>query len=413
MKNETPVLVLNCGLGGLAIFRSLGALGVECWGVDADPRCAGFLSRYSLGRRFLATYDPDREEEYLESVLDVGRKIGREALLIPTSDELIPFAARYQDQLEEYFIYPRKAPDLVARLVDKVEMSRLAEEFGIPVPQTYLPRDEEDLLQAIERFQFPVMLKPSQTGASGDQLMVIVEDLKQLVEEYRERETPEAPNMMIQEYLPGEDDQVYIFNGYFDRQSRCLAGFTGRKIRQHPIHRGCAAMGEQLSNQPVAEHMTRLLEGLGYQGVVDAGLRFDARDGKYKLLDVNPRVGQAFRMFLSDDGTDVVRAMYLDLTGQPVGELVPREGRRWAIEDFELYSLIDYWREGSWPLGKWLASYRRVEELAWWSLRDPWPFAVIVQKILARASRYILRRIGFRTRRLLGRAASGANSPAP
>jgi predicted ATP-grasp superfamily ATP-dependent carboligase len=172
-------------------------------------------------------------------------------------------------------------------------------------------------------------------------------------------------------------------------------------------------MGEQLSNQPVAEHMTRLLEGLGYQGVVDAGLRFDARDGEYKLLDVNPRVGQAFRMFLSEDGTDVVRAMYLDLTGQPVGELVAREGRRWAIEDFELYSLIDYWREGSWPLGKWLASYRGVEELAWWSLRDPWPFAVTVQRFLARASRYILKRIELRTRRLLGRGASGTNSPAP
>ncbi len=60
MKNETPVLVLNCGLGGLAIFRSLGALGVECWGVDDDPRCAGFLSRYSRGRRFIATYDAER-----------------------------------------------------------------------------------------------------------------------------------------------------------------------------------------------------------------------------------------------------------------------------------------------------------------------------------------------------------------
>ncbi len=407
MINETPVLVLNCGRGGLAIFRSLGALGVECWGVDDDPRCAGFLSRYSRGRRFIATYDAEQQEEYLESVLEVGRKIGRRALLIPTSDELIPFAARYQDRLEEYFIYPRKLPDLVVRLVSKVEMSRLAKEFGIPVPQTYLPEDEEDLLQAIERFQFPVMLKPCHGGMSEEQLMVIVEDLEQLIEEYHKRENPEAPNMMIQEYLPGEDDQVYIFNGYFDRQSRCLAGFTGRKIRQHPIHRGCAAMGEQLSNQPVAEHMTRFLEGVGYQGVVDAGLRFDARDGKYKLLDVNPRVGQAFRLFLSKDGTDVVRAMYLDLTGQRVGELVPREGRRWAIEDFELSSLIDYWREGAWPLGKWLASYRSVEELAWWSLRDPWPFAVMVGRLLPRASHYLLARVGLRTRRLFGRATSG------
>ena len=53
-------------------------------------------------------------------------------------------------------------------------------------------------------------------------------------------EDPEIPNLMVQEYIPGLDDQIYIFNGYFDGQSDCRIGFTGNKIRQYPIHVGCA-----------------------------------------------------------------------------------------------------------------------------------------------------------------------------
>jgi len=48
------------------------------------------------------------------------------------------------------------------------------------------------------------------------------------------------------------------------------------------------------------------------------GYRFDARDGKYKLLDVNPRIGSTFRLFAAQNGLDVARALYLDVTAQPV-----------------------------------------------------------------------------------------------
>ena len=58
--------------------------------------------------------------------------------------------------------------------------------------------------------------------------MVIVHSFEELIENYSAMEDPETPNLMLQEYIPGDDDQIYIFNGYFDRSSRCLAGFTGQ-----------------------------------------------------------------------------------------------------------------------------------------------------------------------------------------
>ena len=179
---------------------------------------------------------------------------------------------------------------------------------------------------------------------------------------------------MLQEYIPGGDDQVYIFNGYFDQHSNCLSPFTGRKIRQFPIHTGCASLGVCEKNDQVARMTTRFMKEIGYQGVLDIGYRLDPRDGQYKVLDINPRVGQAFRMFVSHDGLDVVRDMYMDLSGQTRSSAGPITGRKWVIEDFDLISSRDYFKEGSLTVGGWLKSYHGVREAAYFSWSDWRPF---------------------------------------
>jgi ubiquinone/menaquinone biosynthesis C-methylase UbiE len=165
-----------------------------------------------------------------------------------------------------------------------------------------------------------------------------------------------------------------MFHGYFDEQSRCLAAFTGYRIREDPPHMGQTSLGVSRQNPAVIEAMTRFLTAVGYRGIVSVGCRFDPRDGQYKLLDVNPRIGGAFRMFVDANGLDVARVAYLDLTGQQVPAVVPRDGRRWFREDAELVSLRRYRQLEGLRFRDWLRSYRGVEEGSTFSLRDPLPF---------------------------------------
>ena len=394
--SSTPVLVLNGKLGGLAIVRSLGMQGVACWVIDEKRDCPAFLSKYSAGRRILAPFNEDEPESYLEVVLEAAERIGRKAVLIPTSDELVLWTARHAAQLEPHFLFARHDPAMIDELTGKASMTELAAQHGVPVPLNHLPTSEEDLLQAVERFQFPVMLKPSLgsgQNTAAHQTMVRCDDVETLVSEYRRREDPAKPNMMIQEFIAGDDDQVWIFDGYFDAKHRCRAAFTGRKIRQYPIHKGCASMGEQCPADDVSEVMQKFLSGIGYEGIVDAGLRYDARDGKYKLLDVNPRIGQAFRLFLAADGTDLAQIQYLDLTGQLQGDLPQRRFGRWFIEDYDLISFFDYRREGTLTAGEWLQSFRDADESAWWCRHDRKPFWHLCRSLMARTGRALRRRI--------------------
>src|SRR5207245_2272564 len=109
---------------------------------------------------------------------------------------------------------------------------------------------------------------------------------------------------------------------------------------------------------------------LGYQGVLDVGYRYDARDGLYKLLDPNPRVGATFRLFLDAQGLDVVRVLYCDLTRQPVWPTRVREGRKWLVEDRGLESSLAQIRAGALTPRRWLRSFPGVERQAGGSIRS-------------------------------------------
>jgi predicted ATP-grasp superfamily ATP-dependent carboligase len=224
--------------------------------------------------------------------------------------------------------------------------------------------------------------------------MVVVHSPKELIEQYKEMEETGFPNLMLQEYIPGGDDQIFMFNGYFDQNSDCPIGLTGFKIRQFPIHVGCTSLGECRWNETVAKMTVQFMKAIQYRGVLDIGYRFDPRDGQYKVLDINPRVGQAFRLFVAENDMDVVKALYLDITGQKQPVVIPREGRRWMIEDFDLISSLHYYQEGTLNLLQWARALKGVEEAAWFNWKDSSPFLKMVLVLIKRGTKWLLKGIG-------------------
>lgn len=395
-NTDTPVVVIHCGLGALCIMRTLGYLGVKVYGVTDDPDQYALRSRY-CEESFVQPLDLEHPGRFTSFLIDLSQKIGRKPILIATSDETAMYVADQYEKLSECYAIGQNGGSIVSGLANKMSMFSIAREHDLPAPATFLPSNLADAERHAKAVEYPVMLK----GAMGNRLyqlfgkkMVIVNNEQELLEAYSIMEDPENPNLMIQELIPGTDDQVYIFNGYFDKDSRCLAAFTGRKIRQFPVHVGCASLGECCWIPELADLTTSFMQKIGYRGILDIGYRKDPRDGKYKVLDINPRVGQAFRLFVSEDDLDVVRALYLDLTGQdmPV-EVVPREGRRWLIEEFDLISSVHYYQEGVLTFGSWIKSFRKVEESAWFAWKDPVPFLLTIRWMLGKFFRWAWKKL--------------------
>src|SRR5205823_549375 len=283
---------------------------------------------------------------------------------------------------------------------------------GIPTAETLFPQNREDILRWLEdgRLRLPVMLK----GIDGFLLerrqlpkMLIARSLEDLLGNYDRMETPEAPNLMLQEYIPGGDDSIWMFNGYFNKDSECLIGIAGRKLRQYPVNTGSTSLGICLRNEAVEGSTKKLMNAVGYRGVLDIGYRYDARDGQYKLLDVNPRIGATFRLFVAADGMDVVRAMYLDLTGQPVPSAPPLEGRKWMVENNDVISFRRYRAKRELKFSEWLWSLRGVQEVAWFAWDDLLPFAIMAGEFFSQLARWGAKKLN-PFRKAAGQNASGS-----
>ena len=123
----------------------------------------------------------------------------------------------------------------------------------------------------------------------------------------------------------------------------------------------------------IDETTRRFMKAIGYRGILDIGYRFDARDGQYKVFDVNPRIGCTFRLFVDSCHIDTARTLYLDLTGQPVPTGHPMAGRKWMVEDLDLTSAFRYWRSGKLTPTEWLKSFRGLQEFAFLAPDDPIP----------------------------------------
>jgi len=397
-----PVAVLVLGppryVGPLGVMRSLGALGVPVYGLShRRPSIAG-VSRFSAGsipggEDGRPSADPERD---LEALCRAGSRLGRGTVLIVGSDEWAFFVADHADVLQEWFQFPRVSPALVRRLATKDGLYRLALEHGIPTPRIDFPSSAEDAARIAHELRYPVFMKPVVSRPRG-QWKDVAEDAESLLANFELMAEPGPdPNVMFQEYIPGRDEDVWMFNGYFDADSRCLVAFTGQKLRQHPAHMGIATYGVCRENPEVIATTVRLLSGVGYRGLVDIGYRYDARDGQYKVLDINPRLGGAFRLFVDRHGLDVARAMYLDLTGASVPEVEPWEGRRWIKEDADLIALKYYRRLEGLKVATWLRHVLKADEGATFSLRDPLPFLLSIATL---AHQTITRRWDRRLRR--------------
>ena len=390
---STPVVVLRSDAhGGLNILRSLGRWGVPIYIVDPYWWAPSFASKYCRGK---SHWDIEHRssEDSLEYLSRFSRKIGRPCILIPTTDRTALFVTDHSKTLKEYFLFPHQPAEVAHSLSSKKEMYYLARRHAIPTPDAAFPRSREDVAQFARRARFPIMMK----GIDGQRLwertgkkMFIVHSEKELLEKYEAAEAPSDPNLMLQEYIPGGDDTVWMFNGYLNERSECLIGFTGKKIRQCPVYTGSTSLGICLRNETVGNTTKTFMKAIGYRGILDIGYRYDARDGQYKLLDANPRIGATFRLFVGDNGMDVARALYLDLTGQavPSSALVP--GRRWIVEDLDLVSSYRYRHDGKLTLRQWIASLRGIDEAAYLASDDLFPVAVMC----AGRAAELIRRLG-------------------
>jgi D-aspartate ligase len=271
----------------------------------------------------------------------------------------------------------------------KFSLHELATAAGFPSPAAAVPPTAAAARQFAADAGYPLIAKLTTPWASALRSTTIITSPAAL-DDAMAACAREGSRLMLQEFIPGGRDTDWFFHGYCDATAACRPAFTGVKERSYPAHAGLTSLGRAEPNEQLRDQVTQLLTKLGYQGLLDLDLRLDRRDGRYHLLDFNPRLGAQFRLFATAGGLDLATAAYLDLTGQPAADTAQAAGRRFVVENYDPLAALGYWRSGELSPRSWLASLRGTSEAAWFARDDLRPFGLMCLRMgwrLARGGR--------------------------
>jgi predicted ATP-grasp superfamily ATP-dependent carboligase len=334
-----------------------------------------------LRRVFVWDFSSAPADDSVKFLFEVAQTIGKRPILIPTSDVTACFVAENAQPLADQYLLATPSREVVRQFSCKKRTYDLCQRLGVPTAATALVQSKEEVLDFAQSWKFPVIVK-GQDGAfllkkNENARVAIISGAAELLNIFDLNSNGRDRGLILQEYIAGDDATVWMFNGYFNEQSECLFGATGRKLRQFPAHRGSTSLGICEKNEVVEAQTMRLMKAVSYRGPLDMGYRFDARDGQYKLLDVNPRIGSTFRLFAAENGLDVSRVLYLHLTQHTIPSSRVCEGRKWIVENNDLISSLRGMRKGELTAGAWLRSLEGIQEGAWMAWDDLAPLAML------------------------------------
>ena len=321
-------VVVDVGwVNGLAAIRSLGRAGIPVLALDHRRSALGFRSRYAEA---VLCPDPRDEERFVSFLAELGEGLERPAPIFPTNDEPLNAVARGVDRLGGRFRYPFPSWDALSRVQSKRAQLEAAAEAGIPFPRTIHPGSGEEARAAAAELGYPVVVKPSATEGFRRRFgrPFRCENELDLDQAYAQAE-PYEP--LVQELVPGGDDELYTLGSYLAEDGESLGLFCGRKLRQTPPRIGTCRVGEAVWVDEVVQQGLALLRALRFHGISQVEFKRDRRDSELKLMEVNPRLWQ-WHGLAAACGVDVPLIAYRDLIGErPAPASTNGHRRRWAI----------------------------------------------------------------------------------
>lgn len=286
MERKYGIIVIGGHVQALGIVRIYGDKGIPCVVLDSEKRN---IARHS---KYCTEFVHYKEEELLESLMAMGDSCKyKDWLIIPTSDLQVRTVSENKSQLEQYFKVSTDSWENVEVFFNKTFTYKMACELSIDIPMTWFPQSLEDVKK--KAYVFPCIIKPAVVQdfyRETHKKVFFCQNRDELISNYvKSLEIIPKDEIIIQDIIPGSSENQYSACFTYDK-TRPIVQMVARRKRQHPIDFGNATtFAETVDNTHLIPIARKLLDRIGYKGICEVEFKYDIRDNKFKLLEVNPR----------------------------------------------------------------------------------------------------------------------------
>jgi predicted ATP-grasp superfamily ATP-dependent carboligase len=374
-KNPYAVIIgLDC-ITGLQSARILARHHVPVIGLAKDPK--NFCCKTTVCEKILQV---DTASEDLIVLLEsLGTSLEQKAVLFPCTDMSVLTISRHRGRLADKYHIALPEPDVVEMLIDKVSFYTYAQQKDLPVPKTFFLRNRVDAEAAANQLSFPCIMKPpikTPTWEKNTRAKVYkIHDQKEFFGLY-DRCSDWADLLMVQEWIEGNDADLYSCNCYFNANSEPLVTFIARKLRQWPPETGTSCLGEECRNDVVLDASIRLFRSVNYHGLGYVEMKRDRRTGQHFIIEPNIGRPTGRSAIAEAGGVELLYTKYCDLVNLalPANREQKYEGVKWIYFMHDIQSSFYYWRRGELTFWDWWQSMRGSKNDAVFSWTDPAPF---------------------------------------
>ena len=389
MEGSRPAAIVIAldTLQGLQAARILNAREIPVYAVAGDPQHAA--CRTNVCRQIV--FADTRSDDLVPALMRLSETLPQNPLLLPCHDDSVRVVAENRHRLAADFAVSLPDAGIVETLADKERFHSYAVERGFAVPATVVLRSRADAVHAAKRISYPAVLKPSFRSSTWNRSTPCkaykLSNAAELLAVY-DRCREWAPTLLAQQWIEGNDSDLYACNCYFSAGTRLLAAFVTRKLRQWPPVMGSSCCGEEVRDDEVLETTTRFFSTFAdYRGLAYLEMKRDSRTGR--LFVIEPNVGRPTgRSALAEAaGVELLLTMYCDALSLPLPSARTQSyaGVRWLDVRHDLQAAFYYLRRDELTFAELIESWRRCKAHAVFSWRDPAPFLWDIKRAIAKA----------------------------
>ncbi|MGX9136001.1 carboxylate--amine ligase [Rummeliibacillus sp. JY-2-4R] len=245
---------------------------------------------------------PKIKENFVEELKKVAKEYAhKDLLLMGCGDDYVKLIIKNKKALEQYFTVPYIDESLMDRILLKENFYKMCEKYNFSYPKTdtctYETYENFEV-----KFEYPIIIKASNSVAywacqfPGKKKVFVAHDedeknaiLKAIYSSsYKD-------HLIIQEFIPGDDSYMRVLNAYVATDGKVKLMCLGNPILEEHSPEGIGSYAAIITtyDKDLLDQVRYFLEDIGFSGIANFDMKYDYRDGKYKLFEINLRNGRS------------------------------------------------------------------------------------------------------------------------
>ncbi|WP_071131098.1 carboxylate--amine ligase [Enterococcus timonensis] len=301
-------------------------------------------------------HDSQQFPEILKQVAEKYQQPGKKLLLVGTSDMYVRYIVENADFLRKFYVFNYPSLKLIDQVQVKANFYQLCAEHGVDYPATaFFDCKNEAATFDSGTMRYPLIIKPSDVidyfnmHFDGKEKVYRAENQEQVVAVLQLlHKAGYQHEAIIQEFIPGDDTLMWDGVLYVSQQKKVQLVALGQVVLQEHTPTAIGNYTAILAryNEELMQKMADFLTAIDYTGFANFDMKYDVRDGQFKVFEINIRQGRSsyyvtrlgynLARYLVDDCVKGIDVKPVFARGEYLFSVVPKKVLKEQVENPEI-----------------------------------------------------------------------------